>query len=207
MNTWLIKVNTDGDMLWQKTIVRENGNWTFGICSYNGDGYLLSGIDSQDAVLTVTDKDGNMETTKIFGGDKIDIGCTAVSCKDGFAAVGFSQSYAFTEGVSSGRESGYQSTFISYFHSAPLGVAEPAKVAYLTIFPNPSNGRVSVIPASSHGTIYIVNAAGDVVYRQQVYSGSQVDTLNASGLAAGSYLVRWMGADGDVANSKLMVLQ
>jgi predicted secreted protein len=111
VNTWLVKTDSSGNMLWNKTYGQETyGNYTSGgagvmsftVVQTSDGGYALgsagtfnvSGLGAHDYVLTKLDSQGNVQWYKTYGGNLTDIERALIITKDnGFAMVGYTTSF------------------------------------------------------------------------------------------------------------------
>jgi len=111
VSTWLVKTDSSGNMLWNKTYGEETyGNYTAGqagvmsftVVPTSDRGYALgsagtfnvSGLGAHDYILTKLDSQGSVEWYKTYGGVLTDIERALIVTRDsGFAMVGYSNSF------------------------------------------------------------------------------------------------------------------
>jgi len=97
---WLIKVNSFGDKIWDRTY-GEGGSFGYSVEQTNDGGYIIVGYGSfdngyglRDICLIKTDSSGYLEWVKTFGGEDIDVGCSVKQTYDGgYIIVGETKSY------------------------------------------------------------------------------------------------------------------
>lgn len=91
VNAWLIKTNSIGNKLWQKTFGRLGDDKAFSVQQTNDGGYIIAGktfIGMDNGWLIKTDSRGNMVWEKTFGGN-IDCLNSVLQTRDGgYIAVG-----------------------------------------------------------------------------------------------------------------------
>lgn len=84
-----------------------------------------------------------------------------------------------------------------------VGMALPASGRPIQIFPNPSNGRITIVGSKDDDylSLEVLNVAGQVVdRRKQVIPGEELDL----GLLKGQYLIKVIGRDGSLLASKTL---
>ncbi len=102
-DTWLIKIDKEGNEIWNKTYGFWNMEWGNKLLKLN-DGYLIMGeTDStptgwNDIWLIKIDKEGNEIWNKTYGGSGVETGFDIKETKDGFIISGTTGSYEFRIG-------------------------------------------------------------------------------------------------------------
>lgn len=91
---WLIKIDNNGKLIWDKTFGNENGTERANtIVQTPDDGYALAGFsyskksNNDDIWFVTTDKNGNMTWNKNYGGNSDDIAYSLIITKDGGFAI------------------------------------------------------------------------------------------------------------------------
>jgi len=96
---WLIKTDSFGNMQWNRTYDQEGMSYPSSLIITSDGGFALGGEafseDGQfDFGMVKTDKDGDVEWTKTYGGEKWDRASSLVETSDGgFALAGETNSY------------------------------------------------------------------------------------------------------------------
>ena len=91
--TYLVKTDHLGNILWNKTYLTENETWGNCIIEVD-DGYIITGKNEDDVWLVKTDTNGNIIWDRTFGGKESDTSSSVIETKDsGFMITGFTYSY------------------------------------------------------------------------------------------------------------------
>ncbi len=98
---WLIKTNSAGTMLWNKTFGGSDSDYGYGIVQSRDGGLVLTGAvassptaGDRDVVLIKTDAQGNRVFYKTYGGAKSDYGQDVVETSEGgFFITGWTWSF------------------------------------------------------------------------------------------------------------------
>jgi predicted secreted protein len=97
---WLIKVDADGNMLWNKTYGGAAAESDAAMCQTSDGGYALAGdtksfgAGGNDFWLVKTDGSGNMEWNQTYGGTGNDLGINVIQTIDGgYAIMGYTSSF------------------------------------------------------------------------------------------------------------------
>ena len=96
---WLVKTNSYGDLLWNKTYGGANNDYAYKVIQTSDGGYVLAGYTDSfgaggyDVYLVKTDSEGNLLWSKTFGGTGDDYAYSVVQSNDGgFVLAGKSNS-------------------------------------------------------------------------------------------------------------------
>ncbi len=96
---WILKLDSDGDIEWQKTYGGEGNDWATWIEEDSEGGYIVSGTISsseseEDMWILKLDSDGSIEWQKAYGGDKDDGAyCIKQTRDDGYIVAGWTSSF------------------------------------------------------------------------------------------------------------------
>jgi|GEM_PF-414765 len=92
---WLVKTNSNGDEIWNRTFGGVNGEDGQFVQKTNDNGFIITGnTDSYgngggDVYLIKTDSNGNLQWTRTFGGNLLDCGyCVRSTLDGGYIIVG-----------------------------------------------------------------------------------------------------------------------
>ncbi len=97
-NFWLVKTDSDGNVLWKQTFGRDNSDIPFCVIETTDGGYALAGYTgngdgNDDFWLIKTDKNGTMMWNQSYGGSENDVAHSLIQTSDeGFALVGYTHS-------------------------------------------------------------------------------------------------------------------
>jgi len=101
---WLIKIDADGNKLWDKTIGGNDFDTAYDVKQTSDSGYVLIGVTvsygagERDIYLVKTDSEGNIEWDKTFGGNDYDRGESVQQTPDGgYILIGWTASYGAGE--------------------------------------------------------------------------------------------------------------
>jgi Secretion system C-terminal sorting domain len=207
VDMWVVKIDKNGTLLWQKTIGTPSAESGYGICEAPGGGYMVYGgtngvIGGSDAWLINIDGAGNKIADKIFGGVHPDKVSSVVPYLNGYAAMGTSQSSVFTEGTCNVNYSG---AFISYIGFSPMSINELTLSAGGTLraYPNPAKDKLTLDFPENKGAIQIVNTMGQVFYSNEFVDKSNID-VDTKEWADGLYSIIWRGENGNVITTKFI---
>ena len=92
---WIVKLNVNGDKVWQKTLGGTAGDEAYSIVATNDKGYIIAGASRSndgdvsgshggtDAWLVKMDGTGHLKWQKMIGGSGDELGTTVISNNDG----------------------------------------------------------------------------------------------------------------------------
>ncbi|MDD5223772.1 MAG: MopE-related protein [bacterium] len=102
---WVLKLDTDGTVTWQKTYEVGDDNWAYSVQQTSDGGYIVAGYTNNWAMSTADfwvlklDADGAVVWEKTYGGTKYDFAYAVRQTSDGGYVVA-GQTYSFGEGNS-----------------------------------------------------------------------------------------------------------
>jgi hypothetical protein len=200
---WILKLNTDGSIRWQKTLggndteigysVRETPNKDFlvaGFTKSNNNGDVSGSKAGSDFWLLRLDSLGTFKWQQCFGGtDDEEAYSMSVESNSNYLVCGYTWS---TDGDVN-NNFGFSDFWVTEINVSNMtGVLSDEYPQLMRVFPNPSNGKIH-LNGFSPGvyTIKIVNSTGSVVFENN-YNTSEID-IDISNLQNGIYFYYIMG--------------
>ena len=208
---WVIKVNRNGKLVWQKTIGTGNDDEGHSICLANDGGYIVYGstrysIGAGDAWILHLDSMGNTLAGKIFGGTNEEIPFSVSPYLGGYIATGVSESIVFTEGTTYGRNNNGQNGYISYIDTGMSRdfILDQQIKKGVHVYPNPGKTLITIsIPENEPGNVCIYNSMGQMVYSGRTKPKQQF-AVTIADWAAGVYFLKWNSDNGATNTSKFI---
>ena len=212
---WLIKVDNNGTLAWEKSIGGSYGCGGTSISINHDSGYIVlagtSGvIGNSDVWIFSVDNHGYVIANKIFGGVYYDFSSTCFTYNHGIIACGSSASNSFTEGTTWGYRAFGEEAFISYLEYWPVSVKNVRNDAagQLLVFPNPAKGFVTFADnapdAGADIRIMITNVMGEKV--AELHTGNNTGRIvwDTHQQQNGVYMYQATGG-GVTSNGKIVV--
>ena len=191
-NMFLLKLNTQGDTLWTKTFGGTFESEFKSVALTTDGGYILTGssnISSSGGTSNVSvvkvDSTGNIRWTKEFGGIDTDKGNEILQTTDGgFILTGLANSNSTSTGVM------YLIKMDSLGNTIlPMSILQShSRASAIKLYPNPTNGTVTILTKIENSIIHIYNLEGKEVQKQILVAGS--NTLHFHSLSKGIYTHR-----------------
>ncbi len=212
---WVLKVNKNGTLLWQKTLGSSYEDNCTGICAANNGRYLAYGnthngiIGLENLWLFVLDSAGNETYNKLFGGvyGVVETSCSILPYLNGYVATGLSGADSFTEGTTYGNFTD-GGPFLSYidtnFSSMVINIKN-GLFSQINIWPNPCYDylKVSFSDKTTYNII-VVNSIGQMVYKATINASTNNIIINTEGFTGGMYCIEWINEDGYVDTKKFI---
>jgi hypothetical protein len=188
---WVLKLNSSGDIIWQKSLGGSSYDWAWSIAQTTDGGFIVAGysysndgdvsghhgmIGSADYWVVKLNSSGDIVWQKCLGGSNYDIARSIAQTSDGgFIVAGESAS---NDGDVSGNHGGYDYWVVKLSPPDPIGIAEnplPEQFS-INIAPNPFNSAVSITIdcrglINQTPTIEIFDMTGRMVYGNSVGEG------------------------------------
>jgi len=208
---WVVKVNTNGTPIWEKTLGSTNMENGTGICAGPNGGYIVYGstypgpIGGEDCWVFALDSTHNEISNIIFGGSQGQDPNSVLPYLNGYVTTGLGGS-SFTEGTTYGNFDSVGGGFVSYIDYWPLGVKNINNyVESIAVYPNPSNENITIVtPQNINGNILCFNSMGQEIFSQKTEQGNKYNQINVSGWISGMYLIKWQAEDGNVETTKFV---
>ncbi len=96
---WIVKINSNGDILWSKTYGGTDGDYPSSIVNTSDGGYVITGYTESfgagnyDSLIIKLNSDGNLSWAKTYGGSDDDQINSIIQTSDGgFIAAGITNS-------------------------------------------------------------------------------------------------------------------
>ncbi len=206
---WVIKVDRDGALKWQKCLggtKLEQG--TSIVASANG--YIVFGKESpgnigfDDPWLFALDINGNELANIQFGGTGDEWVSSVVPFNHGFVATGYTNSLSFSEGVNVGHFPGLTGdAFISYIDYWPLAAQIINRAGQFALYPDPAIAQVNLV-VPGKGDISIFNNIGKLAFQSSNIPNNRHLSVEVINWPNGIYIVKWRGEDGRVLINKFI---
>jgi hypothetical protein len=210
---FVIKLNSNGDIVWKKTFGGSGGESGSSITNTNDDGFVLTGSSSSndgdfsgmnkgisDIFVIKLNSNGDIVWKKTFGGSHIDIGSSiTTTIYSEYILTGRTHS---TDGDFSGMNKGHNDIFLMKLDSngnlnnttSIYELSDP--ITTLSVHPNPFHNSTTIsykVDTPSNVRIELLNTLGQIIeVLREDYTdiGTYQLPLNVSTLSSGMYSVR-----------------
>ena len=206
---WVIKVDRNGVLIWQKTLGTPQQEGGTGICKSIDGGYVVCGatypgpIMGEDCWLSSLDVSGNEKVSKIFGGTDNDISYSIIPFANNYVISGGSGSKIFTEGSCNTNYSGAFVTYLDYWPLSVSGASANQKLVH--VYPNPAQSKIKVnLPTNSAHEITISDIYGRVMFKQVLGQYTQLEAINVVEWPTGMYLLKMQYNDGSTSTTQFV---
>ena len=206
---WVLKLNSDGSLVWQKTLggsmvdyLRDLKQLADG--SYLVAGYSESGVSGDkthaskgmyDMWLVHLDADGILMNQNSLGGSKDESGPYVLPLSNGEFLMGCS-SDSNISGDKSENSRGFEDYWLFKTSSALLGIPENILASKIALYPNPTNGpfTIELEKVYSEVQVQIYNQSGQMISSEK-YLSAKIISNEITGFP-GMYLVRILTHEG-----------
>ncbi|MDI1234455.1 MAG: SBBP repeat-containing protein [bacterium] len=224
---FILKLNSSGNFKWVKRMgsifqdealamtLDKNGNvFTTGVFQDTADfdpgtniyNLIASGTNF-DIFISKLDSTGKFQWAKKMGGNLSDVGLSiALDNMDNIYSCGYFSGTADFDDKNSYKMTSYGKTDM-YFHKfskQTLPITENSIQNYVTIFPNPSNGKLSIYinPLKGEVEIDLYNATGNLIYKTTNANAKSI--LDLSHLPNGLYIIKISTSDHQYSTQKII---
>ena len=198
---WVVKLNSSGDILWQKCLGGTNPDIAHSIQETSDGGFIVAGdTDSNDGDVSRNNGDnndywvvklnssGDIEWQKCLGGTYTDIAHSIQETSDGgFIVAGHAGS---KDGDVSWNHGNYDAWVVKLTNE-PGRINEIENYNLLSIYPNPFTENAIITfdnPKNEKYRLLIIDVTGKVVMEINEIFGNTVE-IDGSNLSAGVYVV------------------
>ncbi len=203
---WIVKLNSAGEIEWQKTLGGSRDDWAYSIQQTTDGGFIVAGWSSSndgdisgnhgrtDFWVVKLNSTGDIEWQRCLGGTADDGAHSIQQTADGgFIVAGGSCS---NDGDVSGNHGGWDFWIVKL--SPEEKIAEDSTIPEqfaINIFPNPFNSSFEIaVPAWAEIEIYDLEC--NIVHKPAT-SGTQIIWTPGKSVPSGVYLVRAVSPDGN----------
>jgi len=212
---WVVKLDLSGNIQWQKSLGGTGDDNAFSIQQTNDGSYIVAGNSSSndgdvtgnhgypDYWVVKLDSSGNLQWQKSLGGSLYDLATSIQQTNDGgYIVSGFSQS---NDGDVTGHHgNSCPDAWVVKLSKTTLGIKEQKIYNIVSIYlTNPTNGILNIENAEN-SKITIYNLLGEVVLKTKC--NSAFSTINVSGLAEGTYIVKVV-SEKNIVTKKICVIK
>ncbi|MGB4665366.1 MAG: T9SS type A sorting domain-containing protein [Bacteroidales bacterium] len=196
---WVVKLNSSGDIEWQKCLGGTGWDWENSIqqtsdggfivagSTYSNDGDVLGNHGATDYWVVKLNSLGDILWQKCLGGTIDDRACSIQQTSDGgFIVTGFTYS---NDGDVSGNH-GYSDYWVVKLTNEPERINEIENYNLLSIYPNPFTENAIITfdnPKNEKYRLFIIDITGKVVMEINEIYGNTVE-IDGSNLSAGVYV-------------------
>ncbi|MGB4094684.1 MAG: T9SS type A sorting domain-containing protein, partial [Bacteroidales bacterium] len=196
---WVVKLNSSGDIEWQKCLGGTNSDWAYSIQQTNDSGFIVAGYTHSnngdvsgnhgyyDYWVVKLNSSGDIEWQKCIGGTNYEFANSIQQTSDGgFIVAGETLS---NNGDVSGNH-GYSDAWVVKLTNEPDRINEIENYNLLSIYPNPFTEYAIITfdnPKNEKYKLLIIDVTGKVVMEINEIYGNTVE-IDGSNLSAGVYV-------------------
>ncbi len=198
-DAWVVKLNSSGDIEWQKCLGGTNSDWAYSIQQTNDSGFIVAGYTHSnngdvsgnhgyyDYWVVKLNSSGDIEWQKCIGGTNYEFANSIQQTSDGgFIVAGETLS---NNGDVSGNH-GYSDAWVVKLTNEPDRINEIENYNLLSIYPNPFTEYAIITfdnPKNEKYKLLIIDVTGKVVMEINEIYGNTVE-IDGSNLSAGVYV-------------------
>ena len=198
-DAWVVKLNSSGDIEWQKCLGGTNDDRAYSIQQTSNGGFIVAGYTYSndgdvsgnhgywDTWVVKLNSSGDIEWQKCLGGTSDDYANSIQQTSDsGFIVVG----YTFSNDYDVSENHGYDDAWVVKLINEPEGITEIENYNLLSIYPNPFTEKAIITfdnPKNEKNKLIITDVTGKVVMEINEIYGNTVE-IDGSKLSAGVYV-------------------
>jgi len=198
-DAWVVKLNSSGDIEWQKCLGGTNDDRAYSIQQTSNGGFIVAGYTYSndgdvsgnhgywDTWVVKLNSSGDIEWQKCLGGTSDDYANSIQQTSDsGFIVVG----YTFSNDYDVSENHGYDDAWVVKLINEPEGITEIENYNLLSIYPNPFTEKAIITfdnPKNEKYRLLIIDVTGKVVMEINEIYGNTVE-IDGSNLSAGVYV-------------------
>ena len=193
---WIVKLNSTGDIDWQKSLGGSGIDWATTIQQTTDGGYIVAGFSESnngdvtgnhgngDYWIVKLDSTGNIQWQKALGGSGQDAAYSIQQTTDGgYVVAGYSESF---DGDVSGNH-GISDFWIVKLVPDNLSTDETNIKNNFSVYPNPVKDILTIEGIAPNTRLIITDVNGKTILSTTVKSNKE--SIDVSGLPAGVYFI------------------
>lgn len=196
-DVWVVKLDTNGSILWQKTYGGSNDDWGYGAlqtsdgvyvvvgASTSSDGDVGGNLGESDTWVIRLDNSGTLLWEKNMGGSLSEYGNSIAKTNDGGYIIA-SEAYS-NDGDVNGNH-GNSDFWAVKLQTDPLAISD-FDLQAIVLYPNPATDYITLqLPFDTNYSIHINNVLGQQLYKSELRGKiNSIQLLN--GMSKGLYFV------------------
>ncbi|PIF47677.1 putative secreted protein (Por secretion system target) [Chryseobacterium sp. 52] len=204
---WVVKLNSAGNLQWQKSFGEIYYDYAFDIKNTNDGGYIVSGFSESTAIKGFGSNDywmikllpdGNIEWDKKLGGLTDDYATAAQQTADGgYVISGFSNSVTPPPALH------YNYWIVKLLGNKELGIAENSGSNTSVLYPNPAKDIIYIDHLSGETLINITDMSGRKLFSQK-FTDKKV-AIDTSPFINGVYMIQVQDKGKIILSDKLII--